>query len=939
MSQSEPSLLLHQEFNAQARRTPGGVAIRDQDSSVTYAELESRARRMARALRERGVGEGQLVGLHVDRSIWWASSILAILQVGAAVVPLPPSYPAGRLRQIVSFASLAGVIDDVTSPLDPALASSIWHARDLATSDANGVTFEPASHEADRTAFVLCSSGSTGTPKMIVRSHRSFFHRLGWTWQRHPYEPAEVCCQKAHMTTTHSVYELFEPLLRGTPQVILSDRDVRNLEVFWSSLRRWQVSRLLIVPSALRASLDMEGFVPPHLNVVVLMGEYVDVGLAERAVAAFPDTTSLYSIYGSTEASSALVCDLRTSLHPGRELPLGQAISPDVSTQILDEQRRAVAPGQVGRLYLGGTNLFTEYLGDPELTASVRVKASDGSEWLYDTKDDVRLGPNASLEFVGRVDDTVKVRGFRVTTREVENALQAHPAVTSAAVVATNNGAAGASLIGFVCPASLDKAELRRHLRDQLPDYMVPSVIVALETFPMTASGKIDRVKLLEQRAAPAESVAPSRASSETEVRIRDAWQQVLEHDAFQLDSSFFEVGGTSLNVFAVVQRLRHAFGLDTNQLNEQAVYQFSTVEALAEHIDGIKRGDAPQGTQKAPLLVRLRKGRDPNQEPLFLIASAGGTLGAYNKLAQVLTTSREIIGVRDPFLWGEREPREDFRTWVKHYLDAIRERQPRGPYYLGAYSSAGAFGYEIACQLRHNGERVALLALIDPLALHTKSKHRYGYWVLRARHMRPAMRQMVLLGGKARAPLRRAISAVRSAETSYAGTLSETEYQALVKEATESKNHVMTLSSLFELNTSLPFALTEADVAGAKGGEYLDILKHKASELTPDVDPTTVERIAIQYKLQLRAQYSYELPEYDGDVLLVETAGPHAGLVAAQLGASVARLTAKAARVGEASERVRLVSKPLGGFATHYRTMRDDVFVSDLAGFLDPLL
>ena len=289
------------------------------------------------------------MGLHVERSIDWVMAVLAILKANAAVVPLPLSDPAQRLLETLAYGRLDAVLDHADTPLPPSAARRVFRLADLATdSDTHG-SVGPG--RPDQAAFVLRSSGSTGRPKMIVRSHRSFFHRLNWTWGQHPFASDEIGCQKAHMTTTHVIYELFEPLLHGVPTVIVPDREARNLEQFWDNVRARGVSRLLVVPSTMRATLDMPGFRAPQLKVLVLMGEYLHPQLAERVVRAFPEQTLPYSIYGSTEASSTLLCDLLESLRSGEELPLGSPISPEVQTLVLASDMKPVVPGEVGRLY------------------------------------------------------------------------------------------------------------------------------------------------------------------------------------------------------------------------------------------------------------------------------------------------------------------------------------------------------------------------------------------------------------------------------------------------------------------------------------------------------------------------------------------------------------------------------------------------------------
>lgn len=941
MSRPEPTFLLHQRFALQAAQTAAGVALVYRDGSVTYADLEAASDRLAAQLRTHGVGAGSAVGLHMERSIDFVVSLLAILKANAAVVPLPPSYPQSRLEAILSFAALDAVIDHDETPLTFGSRHRVLRFGSLPVTGDDAPP--PDAAHPDQPAFVLCSSGSTGTPKMIVRSHRSFFHRLEWTWAEHPYARGEVCCQKAHMTTTHAIYELFEPLLGGIPVVIVPDEAVRSIEQFWDTIRTRAISRLLLVPSALQASLDMPGFLAPPLKVLVLMGEYVHAKLAERAIEAFPESTRIYSIYGSTEASSTLVCDVRASFRAGSELPLGRPISPDVRAHVLDENLQPVAPGEIGTLHIGGSALFTEYFRSPELTASVLAAAPGVGETLYNTHDQVRPTPDGELHFVGRVDHTVKVRGFRVDLHEVERALLLHPAVTHAAVALSDNGAGNSMLLGFFAPSAVDRAELYRVLRAQLPAYMIPSVLVGLDAFPLTASGKIDRRRLVDEYAGRGAAGSPAPPRSDTEGKVMDVWAGVLGHRAIRPDSSFFEVGGTSLTVFAAVNRLREVFNLGRDQLSDQAVYRHPSVAELASYIDRVVAGQAPVTAARAPLLVTLKKGNAPALPPLFLIASAGGTLGAYEKLAKALRTTRDIIGVRDPFVWGERDPTAGFQRWVGLYLEAIRERQPAGPYYVGGYSSAGAFAFEIARQLRQRGETVAPLVLVDPLAIAKENPRRFGYWALRARFMRPSFERIVLLAGRLRAAALRAARMVAAAPRAtvindWAPT--QQKFQALAAEARRSRGHLINVSALLELNTGLPFALSSADFAGVEPERYLGVLLARVASVAPEIDLRSMENIVVQYYLQTHAQHAYQLQHYDGAVALFEPESPHAGLLAALFKPHVTTLRVRYLKLGDAAPEAQSLAEAFSRrLREHYLCMRDERFVSHLARELEELL
>lgn len=929
-------LLLHRCFEEQARSSPGKVALRSQGDSITYADLEATSNRVAAALRTRGIGEGATVGLHVERSIRYVAALLGVLKAGAAVAPLPPTYPAERLREILAFARFDAVIDDAAAPLEPGLCDCAVFFAEL---EAGGSELATSStDDPDRPAFVLCSSGSTGQPKMIVRSHRSFFHRLNWTWTCWPYADGEVCCQKSHMTTTHAVYELFEPLLRGVPVLVIVDEVVRDLETFWDTIREQQVSRLLIVPSMLQASLEMPGFIAPPIRVLVLMGEYLHPRLAGRALQAFSADTRIFSIYGSTEASSTLVCDVRLSYQGETELPLGKPISPMVKPFVLGPDLAPVAAGDSGLLHMAGPALFSGYFRNPSLTESSFIESPAADTRLFNTNDQVRLLPGGDIQYVGRVDQTVKVRGFRLDLGEVERALLKHPGIRFAAATLSGPAAENPLLLAFYAPASADQATVQTFLRGHLPPYMIPSILIGHDALPLTASGKIDRRRLLEEFHLRAATVGSGDSLSGSAAIVADAWRQVLGRVALGAHSSFFEVGGTSLSVFSVVHQLRVTFGLQRDQLSEHSIYQFSTVRELAGYIDEVRAGGKSTLVRPA-VAVTLRKG-DVARPPLFVIASSGGTLGAYEKLSRTLRTTREIVGIRDPFIWGDRDPTAGFQDWISIYVRTIQERQARGPYFLCAFSSAGAFGCAIAQRLRAQGEVVEELLLIDPIGIGGEADGDFGKQAFEALFAGRRTKLLVRLAGRWRLVTgagRR--SGMEFEKDNFAMTAAE--FELRVAAVRQDRKIMKDLSSLFELNTGLPFTMTDADFNGRAPAEYLATFLARVRDVTPDVDPETIERILIQYYcLQLPATHFYRLGSYDGRVEIFEAAGPAVGLLAAYFRPLVKNLRMRTLAVGVPSERTRFVCENLSrSLRTHYRSMRDDTFVAALAAALEPLL
>jgi hypothetical protein len=559
-----------------------------------------------------------------------------------------------------------------------------------------------------------------------------------------------------------------------------------------------------------------------------------------------------------------------------------------------------------------------------------------GGPPLFCTNDQVRVLPDGQLQFVGRVDDTVKIRGFRVDLKEVERAVQEHPEVCQCTVVRGEDDADNAALLAFVTPASVAPASVLEALHERLPGYMVPTAVLSVDSSPLTPSGKIDRRKLLGElgRASPASESDTFR--TDTERRVAAMWQEVLGHGLLAPESSFFEVGGTSLTVFAMVHRLRTALSLSRAQLSDRTVYQYPKLSDLAAFIEAIREQRAPAPAANRAL-VTLKRGTDPTLPPMFMIASAGGTLGAYEKLVKALGPKREIVGLRDPFLWGERDATQGFQAWVARYIQAIQSRQPQGPYYITAYSSAGAFGYEIARQLRGVGHEVALLALIDPIAMDRASKWRFGYWAIGARFNRLPMTPVVRLAGWLRQGVPGSLRGRAAHSPDW--TPGREQFPHFVEQVRNDPAHIQTVAASLQLGTGLPVALDASELAGCGPDGCVPILVAKVLRVAPETDPRTLENLVVQYQLQLRSQENYRLRPYDGHVVVFEAAGPFQGLVSAQFAPYVRSLRAWSFDVGEPAARARAVAETLfWSIRMHYLCMRDDAFTTRLARELDAL-
>lgn len=959
-------------FARQVQATPEATALIVEGAPVRYAELWHDALGTAVALSRRGVAEGDVVGVHLERGRDWVAAALGILRLGAAVLPLPPSYPLERRRAILAGASPVAVVVGRETPLPedmefealdvsvlrrepwdspaapgPASAEREWEAS--VASLESELPVRPARDRLEGSpAFVLSSSGTTGQPKLIVRSHRSFFHRLEWTWRTLPFQDGELGCQKAHQTTTHGVYELFEPLLRGVPTLLIPDAEVRDLEAFWARVRESGVTRLLLVPSMLRATLDAGLPLPVGLRAVILMGEAVSSSLARRAVEALPSTTALYSIYGSTEASSVLAVELRTAPLDGPAPPLGVPLTPEITAHVLDADGQEVAPGGSGRLHLGGPALFDGYLGEPELTAEV-LRDLRGQR-LFDTRDDVRLGADGQLDFLGRTDSTVKIRGFRVDVLEVERRLRELHGVGEAVAVAAAAPGGESVLTAYVTPAAVDTGAALERLRGVLPEHAVPSRLHAVEEFPRTPSAKVDRRRLAQEGLdGPAPAGTPRWSDvgrSPAERTVAEVWFRVLGHQSFDPDTSFFEAGGTSLSAFTAVRELRSAFDLEPDQLDVTHLLTDPTIAGLATRVatrpgSESEEGGEVSGASAASGLVPLRTGRAPEAAPLFLVSAAGGTLGAYSRLVAALSGTRSVVGLEDPYLWGARDPKEPFDRWVDRFVALMRHRQPQGPYHLCGYSSAGAFAWEIARRLEAQGESVATLILIDPMAIDSLHRRRWGWWAARCSYANRLVRLWARVAGRARTPFVRLAS--RWADDGGRTSLAEPtpqEVAKLVDGAGQGEAFLQRLAGLTELDSGA--RIPDFDTASTKGVEGTPPLQRflgAVQTVHPEVDPSRLERIIRQYGVQVQYQRGYPLRPVSADVLIFEPESSYAGMLADLVRPFAGSLRAYRVPVGEPSPRQAEILTAFMGWRIHYWCMRDDTFSAGVAELLDSLL
>ncbi|MDR3637142.1 MAG: amino acid adenylation domain-containing protein [Isosphaeraceae bacterium] len=723
---------LHHVFERQAAQTPSAIALSTDDGTLTYAELETASNRLAHRLRRRGVGPGVFVALFLERSPAMIVAILGTLKAGAAYVPLEPSTPAERVSLVLA---------DTAAPV--LLTQRSLRGRLPATRAAVVCLDEPAEPQpGDDTApsdtgvqshdlaYVIYTSGSTGRPKGVMIEHRAIVNTVFWRDRDLTLLAADRVLFNLSYTFDPSLCIIFPTLAVGARLVLAAPGEEYDPHRLLERVAREGVTILEAPTPILRLMLD-----DPLLDAcrairwVCCGGEAMPPDLPKRLLDRLDVT--LYNLYGPTEASVDATWWACRLDEPRPSVPIGRPVA-NGRAYVLDGALRPLPPGVPGELYIGGAGLARGYLNDPAQTAERFVPdpfcATPGAR-LYRTGDRCLWLSGGTLEFLGRLDHQVKVRGFRVELGEVEAALATHACVREAAVAAQPAGGEHrliAYVVGEGEPPTAD--ELRRYLKDRLPGYMVPSVFVVLPALPRTPGGKVDRRALPvpphERPALDRPFVAPR---SPLEEFLAGLWCDVLRLDRVGVDDHFFELGGSSIQGAVLINRIQEALGASVYVI---ALFDSPTVAGLARHLcemhpnavlarfgPGALADDGPSAVEPRPapggLILTLQP--EGTRPPWFMVHPPGGIVVCYQALAQRLGRERPFYGIRSHGLHGDGEALPDrMETMAAEYIKAIRAVQPHGPYHLGGWSVGGLVALEMAQQFLSEGESIALLALLD---------------------------------------------------------------------------------------------------------------------------------------------------------------------------------------------------------------------------------
>ncbi|MDW3877064.1 enterobactin non-ribosomal peptide synthetase EntF [Klebsiella pneumoniae] len=703
----------------QARKTPDAPALADARWQFSYREMRQQVVALAQLLRQRGVKPGDSVAVALPRSVFLTLALHGIVEAGAAWLPLDTGYPDDRLRMMLEDARpslLIATEDQLARFSDIPGLESLCYQQPLAAGDEAPLALSKPDH----TAYIIFTSGSTGRPKGVMVGQTAIVNRLLWMQDRYPLSADDVVAQKTPCSFDVSVWEFWWPFIAGAQLVMAEPEAHRDPQAMQQFFARYGVTTTHFVPSMLAAfvaSLDADSVAACRtLRRVFCSGEALPTELCrewERLTGA-----PLHNLYGPTEAAVDVswypACGPELAAVTGSSVPIGWPVW-NTGLRILDAAMRPVPPGVAGDLYLTGIQLAQGYLGRPDLTASRFIADPFApGERMYRTGDVARWLANGAVEYLGRSDDQLKIRGQRIELGEIDRVMSALPdvgqAVSHACVFnqAAATGGDARQLVGYLVSDSglpLDTAALKARLAEQLPPHMVPVVLMQLAELPLSANGKLDRKALPLPTLGGERSGRPPEPGMETLVAA--AFSQLLGCEVKDIDADFFALGGHSLLAMRLAAQLSRQLA---RQVTPGQVMVASTVGKLSALLAADLSDEQAQRLGLDTLLP-LRESDGPT---LFCFHPASGFAWQFSVLARYLSPRWSITGIQSPRPQGPMASAASLDEVCEHHLRTLLAQQPHGPYYLFGYSLGGTLAQGIAARLRQRGEAVAFLGLLD---------------------------------------------------------------------------------------------------------------------------------------------------------------------------------------------------------------------------------
>ena len=715
---------IHALFSEQAQLHPDKTAVADPQDSWSYQQLDSRSNQLANYLRAKGISSGDVVAIFGHRSAALVWAILAVLKAGAAFLILDPDYPVDRLISCLEIAAprgwlqieAAGALPEVLDRFVEALNTCRLELTTRAELVVNKVLASYPGETpqvtigADDLAYVAFTSGSSGKPKGVMGRHGPLTLFTSWATGKFDLNETDRFSLLSGLAHDPLHRDIFTPLQLGGTVCIPDQKDFESPARLRAWMKQQQINVANLTPAM--SQLLSEGATSADriesLRYSFLVGDVLRKRDVARLKQLAPKITCV-NLYGATETQRAVghyVVPEDLSAVDKEVLPLGSGIR-DVQLLVLNRDRQLCGVGEAGEIYFRSPHLAKGYLGDEALTGERFIQnpfTSATADRLYRTGDLGRYLPDGNVEHLGRADRQIKIRGFRIEPGEIESALTHHPQVSEAAVIAQQNESGETTLVAYVVSdQTIAASALRQFVSEKLPAYMVPSAFVFMDALPLTPKRKLDRTALPRPDQLQTDRVnQQTKPQSAVEHALVEIWKEVLSLDQVGVHDNFFDLGGHSLMAVRLFAAMEKKF---SKSLPLATLFQAPTIAQLAVILD-------TDSSAKWSSLVSIQpNGQRP---PFFCVHAVGGNVLEYYDLARNLGNDQPFYGFQSRGLDGSQTPHTRIEDMAAHYVKELREFQPDGPYFIGGRSLGGTIAYEMARQLRAQGQDIGLLALLD---------------------------------------------------------------------------------------------------------------------------------------------------------------------------------------------------------------------------------
>jgi amino acid adenylation domain-containing protein len=698
---------IHELFEEQVERTPDAVAVVYEEQQLTYRELNTRANQLAHYLRKFGVGPETLVGICVERSLETVVGLLGILKAGGAYVPLDPDYPSQRLSFMIEDSEIVILLTQkrLVSKL-PQHGARVVCVDGEPEINAKVLRENPtALVKPESLAYVIYTSGSTGNPKGVQVPHRTVVNFFESMRREFLLTDKDVMLSVTTISFDIAGLELYLPLTIGARVVLVSREVALDGKRLVASLENVQATVMQATPSTWKLML-LSGWQGSRRLKILSGGEALSPELAEALRKA---GGSVWNLYGPTETT---IWSTAWRVKPGSgPMSIGRPIA-NTQVYVLDRNLQVVPIGVPGELHIGGDGVARGYLKRPELTAEKFIPdplSAKPEARLYKTGDLARYLTDGDIEFLGRIDNQVKIRGFRIELGEIEAVLNQHSSIARAVVV-DREISGDRRLVAYVMPKNGETpkhSDLKTFLQTKLPEYMVPAGFAKLEALPLTPNGKVDRKALPAADGIRSDTeygfVAPRDS---VELELAKIWGRILGTPSVGVKDDFFDLGGHSLLAVRLFAQIEKSFG---RKFPLATLFQAPTIEQLA-----VLLREKEWSPSWSSLVAIQPNGSKP---PFFCVHAHGGNVLIFKALARRLGMDQPFYGLQARGLDGAEPRHTNIEEMARDYITEIRTLQPQGPYLIGGYCFGGKIAFEMAQQLRVQGQAVLLLALIDSYA------------------------------------------------------------------------------------------------------------------------------------------------------------------------------------------------------------------------------